>query len=211
MLIISLGNKIECNPDIFVQELLTLDSHENITYQKEKRLKKLIEEAERLRALDIEKETINQEYTTLQQTFITKQKQVRVVEDYISKIHDMIDNNISRRNFAESYLNFMRFENEVKKLIEERQTTMSKLEDNDPSKGAFQLEIDGLERQYEENKMKIDELIQNPENERVLKALTKKRYITYSSINIFNTTSCVCLLDFGTRYGIIIWLGEEGL
>jgi hypothetical protein len=65
----------------------------------------------------------------------------------------------------------MRFENEVKKLIEERQTTMSKLANDDPSKGVFQLEIDGLERQYEENKMKIDELVQNPENERVLKSL----------------------------------------
>lgn len=166
-----IGELLDEDLEIFVQELLTLDSHENITYQKEKRLKKLIKEAERLRALDIEKETINQEYTALQQSFITKQKQVRVVEDYISKIHDMIDNNISRRNFAESYLNFMRFENEVKKLIEERQTTMSKLADDDPSKGVFQLEIDGLERQYEENKMKIDELVQNPENERVLKSL----------------------------------------
>jgi hypothetical protein len=166
-----IGELLDEDLEIFVQELLTLDSHENITYQKEKRLKKLIKEAERLRALDIEKETINQEYTALQQSFITKQKQVRVVEDYISKIHDMIDNNISRRNFAESYLNFMRFENEVKKLIEERQTTMSKLGDDDPSKGVFQLEIDGLERQYEENKMKIDELVQNPENERVLKSL----------------------------------------
>ena len=83
----------------------------------------------------------------------------------------MIDNNISRRNFAESYLNFMRFENEVKKLIKERQTTMAKLADDNPNKGVFQLEIDGLERQYEENKMKIDELVQNPENERVLKSL----------------------------------------
>ena len=125
-----IGELLDEDLDIFVQELLTLDSHENITYQKEKRLKKLIKEAERLKELNIEKETINQEYTALQQSFITKQKQVRVVEDYISKIHDMIDNNISRRNFAESYLNFMRFENEVKKLIEERQTTMSKLADD---------------------------------------------------------------------------------
>ena len=166
-----IGELLDEDLDIFVQELLTLDSHENITYQKEKRLKKLIKEAERLKELNIEKETINQEYTALQQSFITKQKQVRVVEDYISKIHDMIDNNISRRNFAESYLNFMRFENEVKKLIEERQTTMAKLADDNPNKGVFQLEIDGLERQYEENKMKIDELVQNPENERVLKSL----------------------------------------
>lgn len=166
-----IGEILDEHLEIFVQELLTLDSNENIVYQKEKRLKKLVQQAEKLRKLDIEKETINQEYTNLQQSFITKQKQVRVVEEYITKIHEMIDNNIARRNFAESYLNFMRFEKETKKLIEERMKAISNLADDNPTKGALQLEVDSLERQYEENKMKIEELTQNPENERVLKSL----------------------------------------
>ena len=166
-----IGELLDQDLEIFVQELLTLDSHENITYQKEKRLKKLIKEAEKLRALDIEKETLSVEYSELQQSFITKQKQVRVIEEYISKIHEMIDNNISRRNFAESYINFMHFEKEINKLIEERKVTMNKLSEDDPSKGIFQTEIDSLERQYAENKMKIDEMKENPENERIIKSL----------------------------------------
>ena len=166
-----IGELLDQDLEIFVQELLTLDSNENITYQKEKRLKKLIKEAEKLRALDIEKETLNMEYSELQQTFITKQKQVRVIEEYIAKTHEMIDNNISRRNFAENYIGFMHFEKEVNKLIEDRKNTMSKLGDDDPNKGIFQTEIDNLERQYAENKMKIDEMKANPENERIIKSL----------------------------------------
>lgn len=166
---------------IFSQELLTVDSVENKTYQKEKRLKKLIIEAERLRKLDIEKETLIVEYKELQTKYLTMQKQVGTIEDFNAKVHNTIDNNNQYHNFVEHYLSFKTFETDINKMIEEKTKELTKYENLDPTdyeneelvlaKKQITAEIDGLERSLEEGKMHIESLIQNPENEKVLKML----------------------------------------
>lgn len=166
---------------IFSQELLTVDSVENKTYQKEKRLKKLQIEAERLKGLDIEKETISEEYKELQTRYLAMQKQVQTIEDFNAKVHDTIDNNNQYHNFAESYISFMNYEKEINKIIDEKKTEIAKIdslssttysnEEIETTKEAIQSEIDGYERSLEEAKLRIDEFRQNPENEKVLKML----------------------------------------
>lgn len=161
---------------IFSQELLTIDSVENKTYQKEKRLKKLQIEAERLRKLDIEKETLYVEYKELQNKYLTMQKQVGTIEDFNSKVHNTIDNNDQYHNLAENYLGFMHFENEVNKKLADKAEELAKYdgvasEEAENAKKQITAEIDALERSLEEGKMHIESLVQNPENEKVLKML----------------------------------------
>lgn len=166
---------------IFSQELLTVDSTENKTYQKEKRLKKLQIEAERLRKLDIEKETLSVEYKELQTRYLTMQKQVQTIEDFNAKVHDTIDNNNQYHNFVEHYLGFKAFETDINKMMEDKKLELSKYDNLDPTdyqneelalvKKQIIADIDNLERSLEEAKMHIESLVQNPENEKVLKML----------------------------------------
>lgn len=169
---------------VFSQELLTTDSVENKTYQKEKRLKKLQIEANRLRELDIEKETLASECRELQTKYLTMQKQVQKIEEFNIKVHDTIDYNNQYHNFAENYLSFIHFEEETMQLIANKQEAIKRLnnlntslENNDEvleieeTKKQFEEEIKGLERSLEEARMHIAELRENPENEQVLKML----------------------------------------
>ncbi len=166
---------------IFSQELLTVDSAENKTYQKEKRLNKLQNEAERLRELDIEKESLIVEYKELQTKYLTMQKQVQTIEDFNAKVHNTIDNNNQYHNFAENYLSFKAYKEDIQRLITEKQKELEKYESLDTTnyqneelveqRNMIQTDIDGLERSLEEARMRIDSLIQNPENEKVLKML----------------------------------------
>ncbi|MBQ8292499.1 MAG: hypothetical protein IJX78_01680 [Bacilli bacterium] len=159
---------------VFSQELLTVDSVENKTYQKEKRLKKLEAEAEKLKVLDIEKETVNAEYKELQTRYLAMQKQVQTIEDFNAKVHDIIDNNNQYHNFAENYISFMNFEKEVKGMRQAKVEEYNSLDDSIETletKKALKAEIDGLDRSLEEANMKISEFKQNPENEKVLKML----------------------------------------
>lgn len=176
-----IGESLDDMLVIFSQELLTVDSTENKTYQKEKRLKRLQIEAERLRKLDIEKETLSVEYKELQTKYLTMQKQVGTIEDFNAKVHNTIDNNNQYHNFVEHYLSFRTFEKETNELLEIKQQELEKYENLDLAdynneelvnvKKQITVEIDSLERSLEEGKMHIDSLIQNPENEKVLKML----------------------------------------
>ena len=144
-------------------------------------MKKLQIEAERLKGLDIEKETISEEYKELQTRYLAMQKQVQTIEDFNAKVHDTIDNNNQYHNFAESYISFMNYEKEINKIIDEKKTEIAKIdslssttysnEEIETTKEAIQSEIDGYERSLEEAKLRIDEFRQNPENEKVLKML----------------------------------------
>ena len=109
------------------------------------------------------------------------QKQVGTIEDFVSKVHDTIDNNNQYHNFAENYLSFRTFEQDVLKMIENKKLELKKYEDIDVNdyqneelvamKKQITIDIDGLERSLEEGKMHIDNLIENPENKKVLKML----------------------------------------
>lgn len=176
-----IGENLDDQLEIFSQELLTIDSMENKTYQKEKRLKKLQIEAEKLKSLDIEKETLSVECKELQTRYLSMQKQVQTIEDFNAKVHNIIDNNNQYHNFAENYLNFMNYQTEVTKMIAEKEKELEKLSSLDNStytneeielqKQTIQGEIDGFERSLEEAKLHIEEFRQNPENEKVLKML----------------------------------------
>lgn len=203
---------------IFSQELLTIDSLENKTYQKEKRLKKLQLEAERLKGLDIEKETINEEYKELQTRYLSMQKQVQTIEDFNAKVHDIIDNNNQYHNFAESYISFMNYQDEINRMIDEKKLEIEKIdslsnstysnEEVEATKKAIQEEIDGLERSLEEAKLHIDEFKQNPENEKVLKMLLS--VIDYeSNLPIIYETLNKLKKQIDEKYERLIYLKEQ--
>ncbi len=192
-----IGQNVDNLLKLLSQELMTVDTVENKVYQKEKRLRKLQAEAEKLHALDIEKETITLEYKELQNKYLGIQKQVQVIEDFNAKVHDVIDNNDKYHNLAVYYLEYLSLKDHTLnniKIIQNKIDEINALDelekvspDNLEKLAAYNKDMEQEERHLEEARMHIEELQQEKENEKVIKMLLSVKEYEEKLPSIYDT------------------------
>ena len=176
---------------IFRQELLSIDTSSNKTYQKEKREKMLKEELKKLRSVDEERENKEAEYNYLKNIYNDVMKKIKDIEEYNSRLMNTISSKAQYRDYLDAKKAYETDKAELVSKIKEQNKNYTMLQDKrriavcDPfSKTPLseideeiieaKKELDKIVALYKEKEQKYTDLSNNDLNIRIFKLIKQK-------------------------------------
>ena len=176
---------------VFKQELLSIDTESNKTYQREKREKMLNEELEKLKKIDNERSDLESEYNYLKNIYADVMKKIKEIEEYNSRLMNVLSSKAEYLKYLEIKKEYESTKGELVAKIKEQNKNYTMLQDKrriavcdpfsktplseiDEEIVAAKKELDETVASYKEKEKTYDDLSNNPLNVRILNLLKQK-------------------------------------